>query len=202
MQHIEEFVAVAQRAEKILTMDEVPYNVPLWLHNISKLENSKFESYIMQAQVITLQKTSSAKWQFSAHIKRRFNVDTTWQELEKKVQNEQKDNKLVIPSEGLSAIGKRTSFSFYLPKRLCELCSDTDRLTAINSKSYLGVFAGKRNKSMSLILAPLSAASKQKRNTTIAIDDEEDDDNVSIEETSAKKRKGEQYEVADSAEEA
>lgn len=163
----EEFINSAPQPEKILTADEVPYGIPVVFSNVQKLENNKFNSFTMQGQVAVNQKQLNGKWMYLAALRKKFNVEVMHEELERKVAAEAKDDKMTVPNEGLQMVKKRSSFVFYLPKRLCDICSDAEKLSSVNSKTYLGMFVGKKKTSMCLVLVALTPIAQPKRRTTL-----------------------------------
>lgn len=140
------------RGEGILTSDEVPYKVPLLLSDVQKLEDSKFNSYMMTARVAAVKQ--GGKWVYLSNWRKKFNIDEKLEEFEEEVARVEEKEKLNVPKTE----NDKQKFQFYLPKRLGEICEDPESMEEINSRTLLGMFVGKRNKSLCIVMVPLEKA--------------------------------------------
>lgn len=168
MNIIKDFIESAPQGEKVLTVDELPYRIPLIMNNVRLLEGAKYTSYIMSAQFAVQVKKQAGKWVFLQEFRKKYNIDDAYEELERQVKEQmQKDSKMVIPQGGQSHAVRKSNFSFFLPKRMGDVCADPKygekALEQINSQTMLGVFVGKKNTSMCLVLVPLKNQQQLKR---------------------------------------
>lgn len=158
MNYLEEFLQNGPKGEGILSAEEVPYRVPLLLNNVEKLEESKYKSFVMQATVIGSK--AGKKWSYANNWRKKYNIDEKIGEFEQKIAEADKELKLTLPD---SKPSKRQKFTFYLPKRLSQLCEDPAALEGINSKSLLGMFVGRIKNSLSIVMVPLDKTSGKSR---------------------------------------
>lgn len=176
---VRDFMSNAQRSEKILTQEEVPFKQVLLVQNLQAVEGSKFCGASMEGRAIAKELTKNMTWPMNTN----YNLSAAEKALRKSVEEcENSGGKLTLPTsiDNSKLFNNGRRFRFFVPRRLAEYCEDPEKKSYINARVFLGMFVGLRNKSLSIALVPVERDSSANNEKLCSDSEWEIEDNAAV----------------------